>query len=120
VPPTFFAVVTPSSILVEAVTPTSASTTTIESTMFYPAATIESEGFDAAHGDEVAGLRLIQAQDEVTQAAVQRAAGSRFMPRGTLSWLEATLPQFYSWNLERWSASLQRHDGAAIDITTAR
>lgn len=111
VPPTFFAVITPVSVLVEAVDPVSAATTDIESTILYPAASLEQADFEALHADELTGLRLIQHQDEVTQGAVQRTLGSRFVPRGTLSWLEATLPQFYRWSLERYRAELARAGG---------
>jgi phenylpropionate dioxygenase-like ring-hydroxylating dioxygenase large terminal subunit len=114
IPPTFFAVVSPTSVLVEAVTPVSAGSTHIVSTIFYPKSTTELPDFGAIHDGEMAGLRSIQLQDEVTQSAVQEALTSRFAPRGIFSWLEATLPQFYSWNLERYRAERHRSWPAGI------
>jgi hypothetical protein len=40
-----------------------------------------------------------------TQEALQRGHASRFTPKGTLSWLEATLPQMNGWLLERYRSA---------------
>jgi hypothetical protein len=41
-----------------------------------------------------------------TQEALQRGHASRFTPKGTLSWLEATLPQMNGWLLERYRSAI--------------
>ena len=110
IPPTWFAVVSPNSILVELVRPTGASKTDIESIMFYSEAARNLPYFDACHSINLENLQKIQREDQTTQSAVQRATLTQFPPSGPLSWLETTLPQFNAWLIRRYRKGLELNE----------
>jgi hypothetical protein len=102
IPPTFFAVLSPGTILVNSISSDGPDRTGIDSVLFHPPEAPEVEGFDKLRQAELDALEVIQDEDATTQAAVQRALGTRLAPRGPLSWLEATLPQFNAWLIPRY------------------
>ena len=110
IPPTWFAVVSPNSILVELVRPTGASKTDIESIMFYSEEARNLPYFDACHSINLENLQKIQREDQTTQSAVQRATLTQFPPSGPLSWLETTLPQFNAWLIRRYRKGLELNE----------
>jgi hypothetical protein len=106
--PLLFMVFEPGSVLVTLALPHDAETMTLHTFTLYPAAAATVEGFAATVQAQTAALRMILTEDIVTQEALQRGHRSRFTPAGTLSWLEATIPQMNQWLLERYRAALGR------------
>jgi hypothetical protein len=84
---------------------------TLTTFSLYPREALEQPDFEAAAQAQAAALRVIVAEDIATQEALQRGHGSRFTPKGVLSWLEATIPQMNSWLVERYAAALDRAKG---------
>jgi phenylpropionate dioxygenase-like ring-hydroxylating dioxygenase large terminal subunit len=109
VPPTFFAVISPGSILVNNISSCGPESTDIESVLFHPRAAARTPGFEKLRDEELGALEVIQDQDAMTQRTVQRALHARLAPRGPLSWLETTLPQFNAWLIPRYRAGVAGH-----------
>lgn len=107
IPPTFFAVISPSSILVNNISARGPERTDIESVLFHPRVATDTPDFEKLRDDELGQLEVIQDQDAVTQTALQRALHARLAPRGPLSWLETTLPQFNAWLIPRYRTGVE-------------
>jgi hypothetical protein len=53
-------------------------------------------------------MKTIIMQDQVTQAALQVAYQSRFVPRGRLSQLETAITQLNQWVVDKYRRGLER------------
>ncbi len=104
--PLLFLVFEPGSVLVTLALPLGPETMTLRTFSLYPRAATESPHFTEAAAAQAAALRTIVGEDVMTQEALQRGHRSRFTPPGTLSWLEATLPQMNHWLLARYRAAM--------------
>jgi phenylpropionate dioxygenase-like ring-hydroxylating dioxygenase large terminal subunit len=104
--PMLFLVFEPGSVLVTLALPEGAETMTLRTFSLYPRVATESPNFVGAVAAQAAALRTIVGEDVVTQEALQRGHRSRFTPPGTLSWLEATLPQMNDWLVTRYRTAL--------------
>jgi phenylpropionate dioxygenase-like ring-hydroxylating dioxygenase large terminal subunit len=109
--PVLFLLFEPGSVLVTLALPGGPAQMTLTTFSLYPRAAVDQPNFEAAAQAQAAALRVIVAEDVVTQEALQRGHGSRFTPRGELSWLEATIPQMNGWLVERYGAALHRAKG---------
>ncbi len=109
--PVLFLLFEPGSVLVTLALPEGAGRMTLTTFSLYPREALEQPDFEAAAQAQAAALRVIVAEDIATQEALQRGHGSRFTPKGVLSWLEATIPQMNSWLVERYAAALDRAKG---------
>jgi phenylpropionate dioxygenase-like ring-hydroxylating dioxygenase large terminal subunit len=105
--PVLFLLFEPGSVLVTLALPQGAAQMTLTTFSLYPREALASPDFEAVSTAQAAALRVIVAEDVATQEALQRGHGSRFTPKGVLSWLEATIPQMNSWLVERYAAALQ-------------
>lgn len=111
--PVLFLLLEPGSVLVTLALPLSAGQMTLVTFSLYPREAVETPGFGAAVEAQAAALRVIVGEDLLTQEALQRGHGSRFTPKGALSWLEATIPQMNGWLVERYRAALREASKAA-------
>lgn len=112
--PNFFAVVQPSSVSMTIIDPVSAGVMNARRLSLYPAAAIEDPAFRRITTEQFETNKILVEQDTVTVTALQQAYQSRFTPRGTLSWLEAGLPQLNGWLVERYRRGLERLGGATV------
>jgi phenylpropionate dioxygenase-like ring-hydroxylating dioxygenase large terminal subunit len=106
--PVLFLLFEPGSVLVTLALPEGAAQMTLTTFSLYPREAMDQPNFEAAAAAQAAALRVIVGEDVVTQEALQRGHGSRFTPKGVLSWLEATIPQMNGWLLERYGAALRK------------
>ena len=100
--PSLFLVMEPGSVLVNLVLPHDARTMTRLTFALYPRQAVAAPGFAAVAKAQAQALDGIISEDQITQEALQRGHKSRFTPKGTLSWLETTIPQMNAWLLERY------------------
>ncbi len=100
--PVLFLVCEPGSVLVNLALPNGPKTMTRVTFSLYPRAATELDGFAEVVAAQSKALDGIVQEDLVTQEALQRGHASRFTPKGTLSWLETTIPQMNSWLVERY------------------
>jgi phenylpropionate dioxygenase-like ring-hydroxylating dioxygenase large terminal subunit len=106
--PILFLLFEPGSVLVTLALPQGPAQMTLTTFSLYPREAMDSPNFEAVAQAQAAALRVIVAEDIATQEALQRGHGSRFTPKGVLSWLEATIPQMNSWLVERYATALRR------------
>jgi phenylpropionate dioxygenase-like ring-hydroxylating dioxygenase large terminal subunit len=106
--PVLFLLFEPGSVLVTLALPQGAARMTLTTFSLYPQGAVESPDFQAVVQAQAKALRVIVDEDRVTQEALQRGHGSRFTPKGVLSWLEATIPQMNGWLVERYDAALRQ------------
>jgi phenylpropionate dioxygenase-like ring-hydroxylating dioxygenase large terminal subunit len=106
--PVLFLLFEPGSVLVTLALPTGAESMTLQTFSLYPKSATTLSHFDSAVQAQAAALQVIVREDVKTQEALQRGHASRFTPAGTLSWLEATLPQMNSWLATRYRAALNK------------
>jgi phenylpropionate dioxygenase-like ring-hydroxylating dioxygenase large terminal subunit len=104
--PTLFLVFEPSSVLVNLAYPSGPGAMTRSTFALYPPTARDAPGFALVMASQRAALAGIVQEDVTTQEALQRGHASRFTPKGTLSWLEATLPQMNGWLLERYRSAI--------------
>jgi Ring hydroxylating alpha subunit (catalytic domain) len=105
--PVLFLVLEPGSVVVNLALPDGAGGMTRSTFALFPQAATDTEGFSDVLAAQLAALSRIVTEDMITQEALQRGHGSRFTPKGRLSWLETTIPQMNSWLLERYRRALQ-------------
>jgi len=105
--PMLFLVFEPGSVLVTLALPEGAQRMTLRTFSLYPRAATELPHFAETAAAQAAALRTIVAEDVATQEALQRGHRSRFTPPGTLSWLEATIPQMNHWLVVRYRSALE-------------
>lgn len=110
--PTLFLVFEPGSVVVNLALPNGPGAMTRLTFSLYPRAAIAAAGFAQITAAQQEALQGIVHEDVVTQEALQRGHGSRFTPKGRLSWLETTLPQMNSWLLERYRNALTAANSA--------
>jgi phenylpropionate dioxygenase-like ring-hydroxylating dioxygenase large terminal subunit len=104
--PTAVAVFQPSFVTITFLNPTSAGTLDSRRVNLYTKEAIASPHFAQLRDEQFTYMKTIILQDQVTQTALQQAYHSRYTPRGTLSHLEAALPQLNQWSLERYTRAL--------------
>ncbi len=109
--PVLFLLFEPGSVLVTLALPQGPAQMTLTTFSLYPRDAVDQPDFEAAAQAQAAALRVIVAEDIATQEALQRGHGSRFTPKGELSWLEATIPQMNGWLVERYGAAFRRAGG---------
>jgi len=104
--PMLFLVFEPGSVLVTLALPEGAESMSLRTFSLYPRAATEVTHFASAANAQSDALKTIVGEDVITQEALQRGHRSRFTPTGTLSWLEATIPQMNHWLLTRYRSAL--------------
>ena len=103
-------VLQPSVVTVTFLNPRSAGTIDTRRVNFYSRAATEVEGFDQILAEQFENLKIIIMQDQVTQAALQRAYRSRKMPAGRLSHLETAISQLNRWVIDKYRRGLIEAD----------
>lgn len=106
VPPMVFGIFQPTFVSLSLIEPTGPGTINLRRLNLYPKSSIEAEGFEAYYAEQLVRKQVAIDQDQATLEAMQRVYKSRFMPRGTLSYLETTIPQMNTWLMERYTAAL--------------
>jgi hypothetical protein len=104
--PTVVLVLQPSSVVLSVLNPSSAGTMEMRRITLYPKAAALHPDYKRITDENFERMKIILAQDSVTQAALQSAYCSRFAPRGRFSRLESAIPQLNAWALERYRLAL--------------
>ena len=104
--PVLFLLFEPGSVLVTLALPDGPGHMHLTTFSLYSKAAVETPGFEAVAASQAAALQVIVGEDVATQEALQRGHQSRFTPKGTLSWLEATIPQMNGWLARRYRKAL--------------
>jgi phenylpropionate dioxygenase-like ring-hydroxylating dioxygenase large terminal subunit len=106
VPPLLFGIFQPTFVSLSLIMPTGPGTIDLRRLNLYPKSSIEAEGFEEYYQEQLTRKQVAIDQDQATLIAMQNTYKSRFVPRGTLAALEATIPQLNSWLMERYTAAL--------------
>jgi hypothetical protein len=104
--PTVVLVLQPASVVLSVLNPRSAGIMEMRRVTLYPKAAVVHPDYERITHENFERMKIILAQDSVTQAALQEAYCSRFAPRGRLSRLESAIPQLNAWVLERYRLAL--------------
>ena len=107
VPPILFSILQPTFVQLSFVLPKGPGVMDLRRVNLYPKAAVEEPGFREAYEKFLERKQLAIHQDAVTVAALQLGYGSRFAPRGPLSWLESNIPQLNAWLIERYKRGLE-------------
>ena len=110
VPPTLFGIFQPSMVSLSILLPTSAGSMNLRRVNLYPKSAVESEGFEQVYATYLERKAQAIAQDAVTTEALQQGYGSKFAPRGPLSWMEGNIPHLNAWLIERYTRALAEVD----------
>jgi nitrite reductase/ring-hydroxylating ferredoxin subunit len=108
--PTLVMVIQPSVITMTTVCPTGAATMDSKRLNLYPRQVVEDAELRTYTDAQFERIKVIVEQDAVTQAALQTAYESRYVPAGTLAWLEAAIPQLNQWVVNAYKNALARID----------
>lgn len=115
VPPLLFGIFQPTFVSLSFLLPKGPGVLDLRRVNLYPRAAVEADGFGPHYEEQLERKALAIHQDEVTMAALQQAyAGSRYVPRGTLSKLEETIPQMNRWLFERYRSSLRNLETLSV------
>ncbi len=106
VPPTLFGIFQPSMVSLSIVLPVAAGRIDLRRVNLYPKSAVESEGFEEVYRIYQERKQVAIAQDSVTTEALQQGYGSKYAPRGPLSWMEGNIPHLNSWLIERYQRAL--------------
>ncbi|WP_397473803.1 aromatic ring-hydroxylating dioxygenase subunit alpha [Pusillimonas sp.] len=106
VPPTLFFCLLPDQAFTFRVFPRSADRLDLFVNFYYPKETTQLPKFDWMRSVQVSSTGTFGEQDELTNKTMQKAFKSRFAPRGRYSHLEAILPEFNRWLLEKYKRAL--------------
>jgi phenylpropionate dioxygenase-like ring-hydroxylating dioxygenase large terminal subunit len=107
VPPMLFSILQPTFVQLAMINPTGPGSMDLRRVNLYPKSAVEEPGFQEAYEKFMERKALAIHQDAVTTAALQVGLGSRFAPRGPLSWMESNIPQLNAWLLERYRKGLE-------------
>jgi phenylpropionate dioxygenase-like ring-hydroxylating dioxygenase large terminal subunit len=113
VPPTLFFACMPDQVFAFFVLPTSATTTTLLITWFFPKQTLEWKQFQWAFDSQAAQNDVLNIQDQEANVMLQQGLNSRFGTRGRYSHMEKTLPQFNRWIYKRLQKYVESVDMVA-------
>ena len=106
VPPLLFGIFQPTFVSLSILLPKAPGRMDLRRLNLYPKSSVESEGFSDYYAQQLERKQIAIDQDQATLEAMHKAYASRFMPAGTLSALEATLPQMNTWLMERYTRCL--------------
>jgi nitrite reductase/ring-hydroxylating ferredoxin subunit len=104
--PNLVCVIQPSFISITIMDPVGAAEMRSRRINLYPEEASRAPDFEQRCADDLEVIKVLVSEDEATQAALQRAYRSRYVPRGRLSWLESAIPQLNQWVLEHYKAAL--------------
>lgn len=104
--PNVVAVIQPTSVTMTIVTPLGAGAINSRRINLYPRNAVHHPGFEAISTSHFERNKIIIGQDQATLLALQKAYRSRYAPRGTLSYLEAAIPQLSQWIVDKYRAAL--------------
>jgi phenylpropionate dioxygenase-like ring-hydroxylating dioxygenase large terminal subunit len=107
VPPLLFGIFQPTFVSLSILLPKAPGRMDLRRVNLYPKASVESDGFAEYYAEQLDRKQIAIDQDQATLEAMQVAYASRFMPAGTLSILESTIPQMNSWLMERYARALE-------------
>ncbi|AQA03029.1 hypothetical protein BVC93_11955 [Mycobacterium sp. MS1601] len=106
IPPMLFSILQPTFVQLTMLHPTGPGSFDLRRVNLYPKSAVEEPGFMLAYEKFLERKRLAIHQDAVTTAALQQGLGSRYAPRGPLSWMESNIPQLNQWLIERYRKAL--------------
>lgn len=106
IPPLLFGIFQPTFVSLSLIQPTGPTTIDLRRLNLYPKTSIEAEGFEEYYQEQLLRKQVAIDQDQVTLMAMMDGYKSRFVPAGTLSFLETPIPQMNSWLMERYTAAL--------------
>ena len=110
--PCAVAVLQPSFVTVTFLSPVSAGVMNSRRVNLYSKAATEVPEFDRIRQEQFEHMKIIIMQDQVTQAALQEAYHSRYMPPGRLSYLENAITQLNTWVVDKYKRCLEAADAA--------
>jgi phenylpropionate dioxygenase-like ring-hydroxylating dioxygenase large terminal subunit len=110
--PCAVAVLQPSFVTVTFLNPVSAGVLNSRRINLYSKAATETPEFDRIRQEQFDHMKIIIMQDQVTQAALQEAYHSRYMPPGRLSYLETAITQLNTWVVDKYKHGLKDADAA--------
>lgn len=110
--PCAVAVLQPSFVTVTFLSPVSAGVMNSRRINLYSKAATEMPEFDRIRREQFEHMKIIIMQDQVTQAALQKAYHSRYMPPGRLSYLENAITQLNTWVVDKYKRGLEAADAA--------
>jgi phenylpropionate dioxygenase-like ring-hydroxylating dioxygenase large terminal subunit len=104
--PSTVAVLQPSFVTITFLNPLSAGVLNSRRVNLYAKAAAASPDFDRIRKEQFEQMKIVIMQDQVTQAALQKAYHSRFTPRGRLSRLETAITQLNHWVVDKYRRGL--------------
>jgi phenylpropionate dioxygenase-like ring-hydroxylating dioxygenase large terminal subunit len=110
IPPMLFGIFQPPFVQLAFIHPNGPGSMNLRRVNLYPKNAVEEPGFAEAYEKFMERKALAIHQDAVTTAAVQKGLGSRYAPRGPLSWMESNIPQLNTWLLARYQKALKELD----------
>ena len=110
--PCAVAVLQPSFVTVTFLSSVSAGVMNSRRVNLYSKAATEVPEFDRIRREQFEHMKIIIMQDQVTQAALQEAYHSRYMPPGRLSYLENAITQLNTWVVDKYKRCLEAADAA--------
>ncbi len=117
--PNLVMVIQPSLVTITMLDPTGPGTLDSRRLNLYPREVIEDAGYRAFADAQFERIKIIVGQDAATQIALQTAYKSRHVPKGTLAWLESSIPQLNQWVLDAYRRALQHSNPHPPPISQA-
>ena len=105
--PCAVAVLQPSFVTITFLSPVSAGVMNSRRVNLYSKPATEVPEFDRIRQEQFEHMKIIIMQDQVTQAALQEAYHSRYMPPGRLSYLENAITQLNTWVVDKYKRGLE-------------
>ena len=105
--PCAVAVLQPSFVTITFLSPVSAGVMNSRRVNLYSKSATEAPEFDRIRQEQFEQMKIIIMQDQVTQAALQEAYHSRYMPQGRLSYLENAITQLNTWVVDKYKRGLE-------------
>jgi phenylpropionate dioxygenase-like ring-hydroxylating dioxygenase large terminal subunit len=110
--PCAVAVLQPSFVTITFLSPVSAGVMNSRRVNLYSKPATEAPEFDRIRQEQFEHMKIIIMQDQVTQAALQEAYHSRYVPPGRLSYLENAITQLNTWVVDKYKRGLEAANGA--------
>jgi phenylpropionate dioxygenase-like ring-hydroxylating dioxygenase large terminal subunit len=110
--PSAVAVLQPSFVTITFLSPVSAGVMNSRRVNLYSKAATEVPEFDRIRQEQFEHMKIIIMQDQVTQATLQEAYHSRYMPPGRLSYLENAITQLNTWVVDKYKRGLEAANAA--------
>ncbi len=104
--PNTVAVLQPSFVTITFLNPHSAGRLDSRRVNLYSPQAARTPEFDRIRAEQFEQMKVIIMQDQVTQAALQKAYQSRYAPRGHLSHLETAITQLNQWIVDKYRRGL--------------